>query len=65
MTILSIINISIVTFRFSELQKFKNWTSRNPIFGIQEVEGINFKSSSFRNTVKPTQKQVLREGIST
>ena len=52
MTILSIVNISIVTFRFSELQKYKNWTSRTPIIGTQEVKKIDFKSSDFRNTVK-------------
>jgi len=50
MNILSLVNISIVTFRFSELQKFKNLTSRVPIFGIQEVKEIDFKSSAFRNT---------------
>ncbi len=44
--------ISIVTFRFSELQKFKKLTSRVPIFGIQEVKGIDFKNSGFQNTVK-------------
>ena len=52
MTIFSIVNISIVTFRFSEVQKFKNHTSRTPIIGILEVKKINFKSSDFRNTVK-------------
>jgi len=52
MIILSIANISIVTFWFSELQKFKNWTSRTPIIGNQEVKKIDFKSSDFRNIVK-------------
>lgn len=52
MTILSIVNISIVTFRFSELQKFKKLTSRVLIFGIQEVKKIDFKSSVFQNTQK-------------
>ena len=52
MIILSIVNISIVTFRFSELQKYKNWNSRTPIIGTQEVKKIDFKSSDFRNTVK-------------
>ena len=52
MTIFSIVNISIVTFRFSELQKFKNWTSRTPIFGNQEVKEIDFKSSGFKNKKK-------------
>ena len=52
MTIFSLIYISIVTFRKSELQKFKKLTSRVPIFGIQEVKEIDFKNSGFRNTVK-------------
>jgi len=54
MTIFSIVNISIVTFRFSELQKFKKLTSRVPIFGIQEVKKLNFTNSDFRNTEKLT-----------
>ena len=52
MTILSIVNISIVTFRFSELQKSEKWTSRTPIFGNQEVKRLNLKNSVFRNTGK-------------
>ncbi|RKJ50930.1 hypothetical protein D7X25_17515 [bacterium 1XD42-8] len=52
MTIISLIYISIVTFQFSELQKFKNLTSRVPIFGIQEVKEIDFKNSGSRNMVK-------------
>lgn len=51
MIIFSIVNISIVTFRFSELQKFRNWTSRIPIFGSLEVKKLNFKTSGFQNTV--------------
>ena len=51
MTIISLIIISIVTFRFSELQKFKNLTSRVPIFGIQEVKKLDFKNSDFRNAL--------------
>jgi len=54
MTIISLIHISIVTFRFSELQKFKKLTSRVPIFGIQEVKKLNFTNSDFRNTEKLT-----------
>lgn len=50
MTIISLIIISIVTFRFSELQKFKKLTSRVPIFGIQEIKIIDFKNFGFRNT---------------
>lgn len=52
MTIISIIIISIVTFRFSELQKFKKLTSRVLFFGIQEVKEIDFKNSGSRNTEK-------------
>ena len=52
MTIPSMTNISIVTFRFSEVQKFKNLTSGILIFGNQEVKGIDFKNFGFRNTVK-------------
>ena len=37
MNIISLAIISIVTFRFSELQKFKKLTSRVPEIGIQEV----------------------------
>ena len=50
MTIISLIHISIVTFRFSELQKFKKLTSRVLIFGIQEIREIDFRSFDFRNT---------------
>ena len=38
MNIISLAIISIVTFRFSELQKFKKLTSRVPKIGIQEVK---------------------------
>ena len=51
MIILSIVDISIVTFRFSELQKFRNWTPRISIFGSLEVKKLNFKTSGFQNTV--------------
>ena len=50
MTIISLIIINIVTFQFSELQKFKKLTSRVPIFGNQEVKEIDFKNSGFQNT---------------
>ncbi len=66
MTILSLIYISIVTFRFSELQKFKKLTSRVPVFGIQEVKEIDFKNSAFRNTAKInilTKRTMLCTGI--
>ena len=45
-----IVGATILTFRFSDLQKFKNLTSRVPIFGNQEVKEIDFNSSVFRNT---------------
>ena len=54
MIIISLTNISIVTFRFSEVQKFKNHTSRIPISGNQEVKKIDFKSSGFQNADSPT-----------
>jgi len=62
MTILSIVNISIVTFRFSELQKFKNWTSRTPIFGNQEVKEIDFKNSGFQNIEKIKSSRRKKKG---
>lgn len=50
MNILNLMIISIVTFWFSELQKFKNLTSKTPIFGNQEVKKIDFRNSDFQNT---------------
>ena len=52
MIIVSLIYISIITFRFSEIQKPEKPTSRILIFGIQEVMKMDFKSSGFRNSVK-------------
>lgn len=52
MTILSLIYISIITFRLSEFKKYEKRTSRIPVFGIQEVQKANFKNSDNRKSAK-------------